>query len=243
MSEAQPPVPLSASSPPPGGILRATLAILGKDLLLEWRTRARLNALVLFSLATLLLFSFALGPDTAALRRSAGGYVWLAILFASVLSLGESFRVEAENMSLEGLRLLPVDGRALFLGKAIGNTLVLCAVSLVSLPVAIGLFDAEVTLDAGRLVLVMLAGCAGVAAPGTVYAAIAANAKARDVLLPLLLFPILIPSLLASVKATALIFQGDAMGELSSWLSLSCAFDVLYWGLGYFLFPRILEEN
>jgi len=128
-------------------MLRATLLIINKDLLIEWRTRARLNALVFFALATLLMFSFALGPDTVALRRNAAGYLWLGILFASVLSLGESFRIETENLALDGVRLAPADPRAVFLGKAIGNTLMLWILALVITPVTIGLYDVG-----GRLV-------------------------------------------------------------------------------------------
>ena len=109
------------------GLLGSAWVLLRKDLLLEWRSRARVNALVFFSLATLLLFSFALGPDTALLRRNAGGYLWLALLLSSVLALGESFRVERENATLEGLRLVPVNPRAIFLAKAIANAVLLAA--------------------------------------------------------------------------------------------------------------------
>ena len=235
-----PPLPLP---PKPRGFFATVVDLVRKDALLEWRTRTRLNALVFFALAMLLTFSFALGPDTAALRRATGGYLWLGLLFASVLALGESFRVERENNALEGLRLTPVDLRALFLGKALANTLLLWGLALVLTPVAIGLFDAEVQGGVGALAFTLFAGSLGIAAPGTFYAAIAAHARARDVLLPLLLFPMLIPSLLASVKATNLIFFGDPLEELSSWLTLSCVFDVLYWALGLALFPRILEED
>src|SRR5690606_19161191 len=129
------------------GLLRTTWILLRKDLLLEWRTRARLNALVFFALATLLLFSFALGPDTTLLARHAGGYLWLALLFASVLSLGESFRVEQENHCLDGLRLVPTDARALFLAKAVGNTLMLVFLALVLLPVMVALYSVKLAMS------------------------------------------------------------------------------------------------
>lgn len=224
-------------------MFKATFLIIGKDLLIEWRTRARLNALVFFALATLLMFSFALGPDSAALRRNASGYLWLGILFASVLSLGESFRVETENLALDGVRLAPADPRAVFLGKALGNTLMLWVLALVITPVTIGLYDVTVRGGLLKLAWVLLLGCFGISAPGTVYAAIAANARARDILLPLLLFPVLIPSLLASVKATGLVLEGDPMGQLEGWLRLLAAFNVLYWGLGFVLFPRVIEDD
>ena len=117
-------------------LLRAAWLVLRKDWQIEWRTKARLTALIFFSLSTLLLFSFAMGPDIEALRRHAPGYLWLALLFASVLSLGESFRVESENQALTGLVVTPVEPRAIFLGKVFGNASLLFGLSLVLLPVA-----------------------------------------------------------------------------------------------------------
>jgi heme exporter protein B len=223
-------------------LLTSTWLVLRKDVLLEWRTRARINALVFFALATLLMFAFALGPDTSLLRKNAAGYLWLGILFASVLSLGESFRVETENFALDGLRLIPTDSRAIFLGKALGNTLMLFLLSLIVLPACVALFDVHFQSSVGSLFGILLLGAAGISAPGTVYAAIAANARARDVLLPLLLFPVLIPGLLSSVKATALVLEGDPMMQMGSWVSLLVAFNILYWGLGFALFPRVIED-
>jgi heme exporter protein B len=225
------------------GFLRQLAAVVAKDLLIEWKSRARLNALMFFSFATLLIFSFALGPDTVALRRNAGGYLWLGILFASVLSLAESFRIESENNSLEGLKLVPINARALFIGKALGNALMLLAISVVITPLTMGLFDVQVKEGFLKLGLVLTLGSFAIAAPGTFYAALAANARSRDVLLPLLLFPVLIPGLLASVKGTNLILQGDPMNQLGSWLGLLISFNTLYWALGFALFPRVLEDD
>jgi heme exporter protein B len=227
------------------GTLATTWHLLRKDLLLEWRTRARLNALLFFALATLLLFSFALGPDVKLLQRNAGGYFWLALLFSSVLALGESFRVETENAALDGLRLVPADARAVFLGKALGNALLLFGMGLVILPVMVALYDVSFSPPGeslGRFALVLLLGCLAISAPGTVYSAVASNARARDVLLPLLLFPLIIPALLAATKATSLVLQGDPMDQLGSWLVLLCGFDVIYWSLGLALFGRVIEE-
>jgi len=226
----------------PPGLLRTTSILVRKDLLLEWRSRARATALIFFALATLLLFSFALGPDTTYLRRAAGGTLWLAILLASVLALGETFRVEQENGALDGLRLAPADARALFLAKAVSNTVLLVLVGAVILPVLAALSSVTPVLGLGRLAAVLLLGCLAVSAPGTVYAAIASQARSRDVVLPLLLFPLLIPALVAAAKATSLIFEGDPMFQLGSWLRLLSGFNLVYWCLGFILFPRVLEE-
>ena len=228
--------------PEPIGLLRTAAVLLAKDLLIEWRTRARLNALVFFALSTLLLFSFALGPDTKLLERNAGGYLWLAILFASTLSLGESFRIEQENACLDGVRLAPADARAVFLSKAVGNTLLLVVLGGILIPVMVAIYGVKVVLGIGPLAGTLVLGCMALAAPGTVYAAIASNARARDVLLPLLLFPLIVPALLASAKAMTLVLQGDPMNQLNSWFSLLGAFNLIYWGLGFVLFPRVIED-
>ncbi|HTS79487.1 MAG TPA: heme exporter protein CcmB [Myxococcaceae bacterium] len=224
------------------GLLASTWVLLKKDLLLEWRSRSRVNALVFFSLATLLLFSFALGPDTALLRRNAGGYLWLALLLSSVLALGESFRVERENAALEGLRLIPVDSRAIFLSKGLANAALLVGLGVLLVPVLVGLLDVRLVLPWSRLFGLTVLGCLAIAAPGTLYGAIASHARARDVLLPLLLFPILIPALVAAAKATALVFEGDPMLQFDPWMLLLACFDLIYWALGVVLFPRVIEE-
>ncbi|GMU03253.1 heme exporter protein CcmB [Corallococcus caeni] len=226
----------------PPGLLATTLVLLRKDLLIEWRTRARLNALVFFAMATLLLFSFALGPDTKLLERNAGGYLWLAILFASVLSLGESFRVETENACLDGVRLAPADARAIFLSKALGNALLLLALAVVLVPVMVALYGVRIVTGVGDLAGILVLGSLALSAPGTVYAAISSNARARDVLLPLLLFPLVIPALLSAAKGTTLVLQGDPMQQLGSWQGLLLGFNLIYWGVGFVLFPRVIED-
>jgi heme exporter protein B len=232
-------------NPKRGGVLEifvSTGTVFAKDMLIEWRTRARLNALLFFSFATLLMFSFALGPDTKLLERNAGGYLWLAILFSSVLALGESFRIERENAALDGLRLAPIDPRSIFLGKAIGNAVILTLLGLLLLPVMIALYGVTIKMGLARLLTVLLLGSGAISWPGTIYSAIASNARARDVLLPLLLFPLIVPALLSSVKATTLVLQGDPMIQLGSWLGLLIAFNLIYFALGLALFPQVIEE-
>lgn len=230
------------SPPRVPGLLGTAWILLRKDLLLEWRSRARANALVFFALASVLLFSFALGPDTTVLRHAAGGTLWLAILLASVLALGESFRVEQENAALDGLRLAPADARALFLAKALANALLLVLLGAVLLPVLFALASVSPSLGPGRLAAVLVLGCLAIAAPGTVYGAIASHARSRDVLLPLLLFPLLIPAVVAAAKATSLVFEGDPMLQSGSWLGLLAGFNLVYWSLGFVLFPRVVED-
>ena len=225
--------------------LFATLvAIVKKDLLIEWRTRARLSALVFVSVAALLMFSFALGADIQTMRDHAGGYLWLGLLFASVLALSEAFRVEAENRALEAVLLTPADARAVYLGKALANALLLLLLGALLVPMMLVLYDVGLDgpLHALRLLAVVALGVFAISAPGTLLAAISTNAKSKDLLLPVLLFPLLVPVLLAAVKATALVIAGDPMGDAFTWLSLLVAFNVVYWALGFLLFPSVVDE-
>ena len=225
-------------------VLGQIVAVLQKDLLLEWRNRSRILSVILFGIVTLLLFSFAVGPDSTALRAGAAGFLILALLLSSTLGLSESFRLEQEDRSLEGLMLLPVSPVALFYGKAVASALLLVFLAPVLAPVALVLYTVE--LDPlrilGLLGLWALA-AAGLAAPGTLYAAMTSRLRSQDVLLPLLLFPLVVPVLLAGVKAMDLVLTGDPMRQLSSWVGLLVAFDVIYWSLCGLLFTYALEEG
>ena len=238
-----PPSPekLSPAAAEPAGFVQSAMAIIQKDFVLEWRGRARVNATLFFAILVLLLFSFAIGADSRLLGRIAPGFLWLTIFMASVMSLGESMRIESENEALEGLRLMPIDPRALFFGKALINAVYLWLLGVVLVPVVVAIYDVDIKLGTGPLLGVLAGGAAAISAPGTLQAAIAIQAKARDVLLPLLLFPLLVPGLLAAVKATELIMHGDAMNQLASWNSLLLAFAGIYWLLCTFLFGRVID--
>lgn len=224
-------------------LLTATWLVMKKDWQIEWRSKARITALLFFAFAALLLFSFSMGPNVNVLRAHAPGYLWLGLFFASVLSLGESFRLEADNHALMGLVLTPVDPRAIFLGKVLSNATLLFALSVVLLPVCVALYDIDLARDPLRLVLVLFLGSVGISAPGTVYSAVSVNARSRDVMLPLLLFPVLMPLLVSSVKATRFCWEPDQQAQFGSWLQLLIAFDLIYLSVGFLLFPRVIEED
>ena len=224
------------------GVLKTAWGIIKKDLLLEWRGRARINATVFFAILTLLLFSFAMGPNHKLLVQTAPGFLWLAIFLSSIMSLSESMRLESENDALEGLRLLAVWPVSIFWGKAVVNALFLIALSMILVPVGMAIYGVELQLSIGCLISIFVIGCLGISAPGTLYSAITIQARARDVLLPLLLFPILIPVLLAAVKSTSLVIQGDPMDQLSGWLTLLAGFTAVYWAICSLLFHRVVED-
>jgi heme exporter protein B len=216
-------------------------AALRKDLLLQWRSRAQIFAVLFFGAAALLLFSFAIGPDTEALRQHSAGFLWLGLLLSSTLALADSFQSEMENRALEGLLLLPAPTPALYYGKAIANWLQLSLLGIGLVPVMVVLYDAG-TLRLGTLAGIIFLGAAGLSAPGTLYAAMTSQARARQTLLPLLLFPLVVPVLLAAVKATSLTILGDPMGQTRSWVLLLACFNLIHWSLGGLLFGRVVED-
>ena len=224
--------------------VRQVLALVGKDLLLEWRGRSRFMSVVLFGVVTLLLFSFAVGADTVALRSGAAGFLVLALLLSSTLGLSESFRLEQEERALEGLQLLPIDPIALFYGKALGNTLFLLILAPILTPIALVLYAVEMEpLKLLELFGLWALAAAGLSAPGTLYAAMTSRLRSQDVLLPLLLFPLVVPVLMGSVKAMALVLAGDPMGQRGDWTVLLAAFAVIYWSVCGLLFTFAVEDG
>ena len=216
-------------------------AALRKELLLPWRSRGQLMAVFVFGATALLLFSFAVGPDAKTLRTFSAGFLWLGLLLSSTLTLAESFHGEMENRALEGLLLLPSNPLALYYGKALANWLQLLLLGIALVPVMVILYDAGTT-DLLRLLGIIALGTAGLSAPGTLYAAMTAQVKAKQMLLPLLLFPLIVPVLLASVNATSLVILGDPMNQAKAWTALLAAFDLIYWSLCGLLFGRVVEE-
>ena len=200
--------------------------------------------------AMVFTFGFALGPDAPGtggqpgglLRYVAPGLIWVAILFAGVLAVDRSFQLEAERGGLEGLRLFPGDRKAIYFGKLVANLLVLFALEAVLLPVAAVLYGIDLWPRLPALAAVTAMGSLGFAAMGTFYAALTVNLRARQVLLPLLLFPVLIPVVIAAVKGTTLALHGDAMGEFGSWMRLLAASDVLFLTICALTFEFVLED-
>ncbi|MFQ5526291.1 MAG: heme exporter protein CcmB [Thermoanaerobaculia bacterium] len=214
-----------------------------KDLLLGWRGRTRTLAVALFGMVALVLFSFAVVADGQVGVSAAAGFLIVALLLSSILALEESFRLEVEDRALEGLLLLPVDPVAVYYGKAIANTVLLILLGPVLLFLTAIFFALE--FDGANLLgvaILWLLSSAGIAAPGTLYASMTSRVTGRDVILPLLLFPLTLPILMTGVRSFDLVLRGDAMGQLKGWILLLTAFDLVYWILCGVLFSRTLEE-
>ena len=216
-------------------------AIAWKDLTAERRTKANFNAVLFFTALILLLFGFALGPDQQALKDAAAGILWLTVLFGGVLSFNRSYEMELEGGALEALLLYPGDRRALFVGKLLANLAFLVLIEAILVPVAAILYDLPL-VRGGGFFGVLLLGTIGFVTLGTFYAAMASRVRAREVLLPLLLFPMLVPLLLSSVEATKALLVGNMMGDAASWIRLLVVFDVIFLVATFFAFEYVIEE-
>jgi len=223
-------------------MIRQTLSVLRKELLVEWRDRSRISGLFFFAMAIVILMAFA-SPSEGVLKQQAGGILWIGLLLASTRSLDQSFATEMEHGALEGLMLWPVDPRAVFYGKALANTLVLLMVALAIVPLLFGMYGAEVRGSIPVLLGFLVFGCAAIGAPGTLFGGIVAQARGSSVLLPLLLFPLVIPAVLAAAKGTTVVMEGDPMGQGRSWLGLLVAFNAVHWSLSGLFFGRVVEDG
>ncbi len=217
-------------------------AVAWKDLTTERRSKANFNAVVFLAALMLLMFGFALGPDTEALREAAAGILWLTVLFSGNLAFHRSYQVELEGGALETLLLYPGSRSSIFLGKLLANLVFVLLVEIVLIPLAIVLYSVPLTGTMGLVLVVMLLGTFGFVTLGTFYASMASRSRAREVLLPLLLFPMLVPVLVAAVEGTSALLAGDAMGDASRWIQLLIAFDTIFLGASILAFGAVIEE-
>jgi len=215
-------------------------AMAWKDLRTERRSMANFNAVLFMALLMLLLFGFALGPDAQGLREASGGVIWLAILFSGVLAFNRSYQVELDDNALETLLLYPGARWPIFLGKLAANLAFVLGVEIIIVPLAGVLFHASLAHAALPIAAVLLLGTVGFVTLGTFYAAVASRTRAREILLPLLLLPMLVPVLIAAAKATTLLAAGDVMGDTTSWVRLLVAFDLLFFTAAILIYDSVI---
>ncbi len=220
---------------------RRVRAVVWKDLTAERRSKAGFNSVAALGVTILVLFGFALGPDTQALRDAAAGALWLAALFAGVLAFNRSYQVELETGALEQLLLYPGARWTLFVGKLIANFLFVGLMFAIVVPVGIVLFQVNVPSAWPSLIVILLLGAVGLVVLGTFYAAMASRSRAREVLLPLLLFPMLVPVLLAAMQASKVLLAGDMMHESDAWMKMLVAYDIIFLLATLLAFEHVIE--
>lgn len=212
-----------------GGFLRATLVLAGKDLRSELRTKEALNASLAFSVVILLLFSFAFDPTVEETRALAGGLLWLVFAFAGALILNRSFARELPNDCLDALVASPVPASALYLGKTLANWVLLMVVELAGLAVFGVFYNAAWTRRLGALVGVVALGTWALSVVGTLFSALTVNLRLRELMLPLLVYPVLIPALLGAIQLSGPLAMGEPLAaEMTVWLRLLVGFDVIF---------------
>jgi heme exporter protein B len=209
--------------------------------LVERRSKETLNALLFFSLALLFVFQFALGPDRERLASVLPGLLWLGFVLSGVLGLGRGFLVERENDCWEALLLTPGDKSAIYLGKLAGSLVLMLVVETLVLALFVLFFNLDLMPVLPGLALVIVLGTIGMAAVGTLFAAMTAQIRARELLFPVLLLPVLVPVLLGTVKATEALLAGEALAAVAHWLKLLVAADVVYLVVGLLTFDVLLE--
>ncbi len=228
------------TSSPRSSFLKATLAVVRKDLTAEFRSREILMAMLVFSVLVIVIFNFALELDPSTRKEVTSGVLWTTFAFAGTLGLNRSMAVEKDRGCLDGLLLAPVDRAAIYFGKVISNLAFMFVVEAFVLPIYAALY--AVNLFNPGLLLVILLGSIGYTTVGTLLASMTVQARTRDVLLPILLFPVAIPVLLASVKASTGFLTGADMAEIWPPLNLLIVYDVIFTAVAFMVFDAVVEE-
>ena len=222
------------------GFLRKVLAIVHKDIIAELRTKEMFSSMFVFALLVIVIFNFAFELRVANVKQVAPGVLWVTFTFAGMLGLNRSFILEKDKGCLEGLLLAPVDRSAIYFGKMLGNLIFMLVVEAIVLPIFWVLFNPP--LFSPALILILVLGTLGFAGVGTLFSAIAVHTRAREVMLPILLFPIVVPLMIAAVKITGGLLDGQPLSEMRNWLNLLVGFDIIFLTVSYMTFDYVVEE-
>jgi heme exporter protein B len=221
--------------------LTLTRATLAKDIRLEWRSKDAINAMLFFSLLVVVIFSFAFDPTAEESRRIAGGLVWVAFLFAAIVALNQTWARELRNQVLDAYRVSPAPAIPLFLAKAVGNFIFVAALEALMTPLFIAFYRLRPLGPGWQLIPIAILGTWALVVNGTFFAAMSLRTRAREIMLPLLLFPLSIPALLGMVNATTAILTGETSPAF--WIALLVAYDVVFTTACLLLFETVLEAE
>ncbi|HEX6271244.1 MAG TPA: heme exporter protein CcmB [Anaerolineales bacterium] len=227
-------------NPASGSFIKAVAAVVWKDLRAEFRSRELFSAMLVFSLLIILIFNFALELDIRTRQSVTAGVLWATFAFAGTLGLNRSMAIEKDRGCLDGLLLAPVDRSAIYFGKLISNLAFMMIVEIIVLPIYSVLYN--VNLFQPGLLLVILLGSIGYVAVGTLLAAMSVQTRTRDILLPILLFPVVIPVILAAVKASGGFLTGADFSEILLPLNLLIAYDIIFIAVAFMVFDSVVEE-
>jgi heme exporter protein B len=219
---------------------RKVLAITWKDILSEFRSREIIVSVLVFTLLVIIIFNFAFGSDPATMKITAPGMLWVTFTFAGVLSLNRSFILEREEGCIEGLMVSPVSREVIYAGKMLGSFTFMLVVEIVALPLFAFLFNINILTS--QIIVTTLLATLGFVACGTLFSALAVKTKARELVLPILFLPIVVPVIIAAVKSTGLALEAKTWGDLGSWLLIIGAFDAVFLVVSFWIFNFVIEE-
>ncbi len=217
-------------------------AVFQKDLLVELRTKDSLNAMLFFGIVVLVVFNFTLEPVRESVRLAVPGVLWVAFAFSGTLGLNRMFAAEKENSCLQGLLMIPVDRGVIYLGKMLAATTFMLITEFVVFIFSLIFFNLTVWNEIPYLALIFLIGTLGFTAVGALLSAISANTKMREVLLPLILFPVVLPVIVNAVEATSIVLNGPGDRSLKLPLTIMSVFTIVFGTLSYMLFEYVLED-
>jgi len=219
---------------------RKVVAITWKDALSEMRTRQIIISVLVFTLLVIVIFNFAFGATQETITLVAPGMLWVTFAFAGVLSLNRSFVLEKEEGCLEGLMGCPISRETIFVGKMLGSLLFMLIIEAIALPIFVFLFNLPVLSP--ELVVITVLTTVGFVAVGTVFSALAVNTKAREMVLPILFLPVVVPIIISAVKASGLALAGEPWSGLYPWLQIIGAFDAIFIVVSFLTFAYVIEE-
>lgn len=222
-------------------LARITWVTLAKELRIEWRSKDATNAMLFFAFLVVVIFSFAFEPTMAEAREITGGLVWVAFLFASTMALNQSWARELRNQALDAYRASPASANALFLGKAIGNFIFVGILEVIVAPLFVLFFNLRIFGEPLQLALIFLLGTWALVGNGAFFAAMSLRTRSRELMLPLLLFPISIPALIAMVRATLAIFTGELEPALH--IRFLAVYDIVFTAVALLLFETVLNAE
>jgi heme exporter protein B len=218
-----------------------TLATLVKDIRLEWRSKDALNSMLFFSLLVVVIFSFSFDPLAEESRHIVGGLVWVGFLFASVTALNQTWARELRNQVLDAYRVSPAPANALFLAKALGNFIFVSVLEALMTPLFVIFYNVRVLGPAWQLLPIAVLGTWALVVNGTFFAAMSLRTRSREIMLPLLLFPISIPAVIAMVESTTIVLTGEATARF--WIVLLLTYDMVFTTACLGLFETVLQAE
>ena len=219
--------------------IRSALTIVWKDMIVEWRTKEMFSSMFVFILLVIVIFKFSFDLRVSNTTLLVPGILWAALTFAGTLQLGRAASLEVEDAHVDGLLLAPVPRSAIYVGKALGNLVFMSITELIMLPIFSALFN--LNLFQPLILLAIVLGTVGFASVGTLLSTMAANSRAREVMLPVLLFPIVLPVIIAAVKLTSGVLDGGTWQELAVWVRFLIAFDVVFLVVSLMTFRFVVE--